>query len=376
MRRAAAGLDEAPDGAVILTGALDSDAALAARPPLVARIRAAASRPGAPPRGPVRLDLSGVTRVDGAGVALLSSLLTEARARAVGLEVSRCSPAAEVALRAAPAPAPTPPRPTPTSALERLGGRFAAARSRVADFAVLTSDTLALTFTGAPRTRRVRRGAAAWESVRIGVDAFPIASLIALLVGLVVALQAAYQLSRFGANIYVADLITVSMTREMGPLMTAIIIAGRSGAAIAAEIATMQVSEEVDALRAMGLEPTRYVVVPKFVGISVTMPLLVAFANLFGILGGFAIASLYLGIGAGAYWDQVADALVLKDVVTGLVKSVAFAWIIVLIAAHYGFQARGGAESVGRVTTASVVASIFWVIVADALFSLLFYFGG
>lgn len=375
MSRAAATLGESPDGSVVLTGALDADAAIATREPLLARVRAAAGRRGAPAQGPVRLDLSGVTRVDGAGVALLSSLLTEARARSVRLELSRCSAAAEDALRAAPAPTPPPPA-SAASAFERLGERFAATCQRAADFAVLTSDTLALTFTGAPRTRRVRRGAASWESVRIGVDAFPIASLIALLVGLVVALQAAYQLSRFGANIYVADLITVSMTREMGPLMTAIIIAGRSGAAIAAEIATMQVSEEIDALRAMGLEPTRYVVVPKFVGITFTMPLLVAFANLFGILGGFAIASLYLGIGPGAYWDQVGDALVLKDVVTGLVKSVAFAWIIVLIAAHYGFQARGGAESVGRVTTASVVASIFWVIVADALFSLLFYFGG
>ena len=166
------------------------------------------------------------------------------------------------------------------------------------------------------------------------------------------------------------------MTREMGPLMTAIMIAGRSGAAIAAEIATMTVSEEIDALRTMGLSPTRYVVVPKFQAITLTMPALTIFADALGIVGGFFVAFFYLDIGVVPFFGQVADALVMKDVVTGLVKSVAFAWIIVLIASRNGFRARGGAESVGLVTTSSVVSSIFWVIVADAGFSILFYFGG
>ena len=138
----------------------------------------------------------------------------------------------------------------------------------------------------------------------------------------------------------------------------------------------MKVSEEIDALEAMGLNPTRYIVVPKFQAMTLTMPGLVVFANLFGILGGFLVALIYLNIGFGAFWGQLTDALVLKDIVTGLVKSVAFAWIICLVAAHKGFQARGGAESVGLVTTASVVSAIFWVIVADACFSMLFYFGG
>jgi phospholipid/cholesterol/gamma-HCH transport system permease protein len=200
--------------------------------------------------------------------------------------------------------------------------------------------------------------------------------LIVFLIGLVLALQSAYQLRRFGASIYMADLLAISLTREMGPLMTAIIVAGRSGASIAAEIATMQVSEEIDALRTMGLNPVRYVVVPKFQAITVTVPALTIYANVLGIFGGLVVAVLYLDIGATAFLGQVFDALVVKDVVTGLVKSLAFAWIIVLIAAHRGFAARGGAESVGLVTTASVVSSIFWVIVADAGFSLLFYFGG
>ncbi|TNF38154.1 MAG: ABC transporter permease [Deltaproteobacteria bacterium] len=324
----------------------------------------------------MRVDLGAVDAIDDVGVALVGAVADEARRRRVDFGVTRFSAPAEAAFRQAAGPATArAQRGLPAKGFEGLGESVVGAWQSFVAFVVLTSDTFGFLFGGARRTRRVRRGATAFEAVRFGVDALPIVALISFLVGLVVALQAAYQLARFGANIYVADLIAVSMTREMGPLMTAIIIAGRSGAAIAAEIATMQVSEEIDALYVMGLEPTRYIVVPKFLGMTVTMPLLVAFANFFGVIGGFLVSILYLGVGPGAFWSQVGDALFLKDVATGLTKSVAFAWIIVLIAAHRGFSARGGAESVGRVTTASVVSSIFWVIVADAVFSILFYFG-
>ncbi len=331
-----------------------------------------------PKRGaaPVRVDLGGVERGDTAGVALFQTLLGTARARGVDLAVTRFSLTAEEAFRHAPAPGPPRDDRRRAGLLEWVAKDAAERWGQLVAFMSLTADTVFLNFGGARRTARVRRGATGLESVRVGVDALPIVSLIAFLIGTVVALQAAYQLARFGASVFVADLIAVSMTREMGPLMTAIIIAGRSGASIAAEIATMKVSEEVDALRAMGLQPIRYIVVPKFRGLTLTMPLLVAYANLLGMVGGYAVALLYLDIGSAAYWDGVTDALVLKDILTGLVKSLAFAWIIVLVAAHKGFQARGGAESVGLVTTASVVSSIFWVIVADAVFSLLFYFGG
>ena len=321
----------------------------------------------------VRLSLANVNSIDTAGGALLAALHAEATRAGATLRLTDASPAAAEALRRTPAP-PATAEPRGPGLFEALGEAAAAARASAFAFLVLTADTVGLAFGGAPRTRRVRRGATAVEALRIGVDAVPIVALVSFLVGLVVALQSALQLSRFGASVYVADLIAVSMTREMGPLMTAILVAGRSGASIAAEIATMQVSEEVDALRAMGLEPVRYLVVPKFLGISLTMPLLVAFANLFGILGGFFVSLLYLDIGPLAFFNQVGVALNLKDVLTGLAKSLAFAWIIVLVGAHRGFSARGGAESVGLVTTSSVVASIFWVIVADAAFSLVFYF--
>jgi len=259
--------------------------------------------------------------------------------------------------------------------LVRTADFFLELRSSFLQFMILTADTVAFSLKGDARIKRVRKDAVWIEAERIGLNSLPIVALISLLVGLVVALQSAYQLRQFGANIYVANLIAVSMTREMGPLMTAIILAGRSGAAIAAEIATMMVTEEVSALKTMGLNPVRYIVVPKFKAITWTMPALAVFASAIGILGGFLIALLYLDLGTSVFFNQVLKSLIVKDLVTGVIKSIAFAWIIVLISSYYGFRAYGGAESVGRVTTQSVVASIFWVIVADAGFSLLFYFG-
>ncbi len=322
------------------------------------------------------LDLGDVERVDSSGAGLCQVLYELCRSEGTDLGVSSFSDAARGALELYEVP----PDPSELDAGKRpniflrIGDSAYGIKRGLGDLLILTADTVLLSFWGAKRTRRVRRGAMVVEANRVGVNAMPIVALICFLVGLVVALQSAAQLRQFGANIFVVDLIAVGMTREMGPLMTAIMIAGRSGAAIAAEIATMQVSEEIDALGAMGLNPTRYIVVPKFQALTLTMPALTVFANLTGIFGGFLVALLYLDISFGAYVNQLADALALKDIVTGLVKSVAFSWIIVLVAAHKGFQARGGAESVGLVTTSSVVSSIFWVIVADAGFSLLFYF--
>jgi len=168
----------------------------------------------------------------------------------------------------------------------------------------------------------------------------------------------------------------VSMLRELGPLMAAIVVAGRSGAAVAAELGTMTVTEEVDALRTMGLHPTRFLVVPKVMAISVVQPLLTAYANALGVLGGFLVAIVYLEVGPAAFMARLVEIVELKDILTGLCKSVVFAWLIVSIGAWYGLQTRGGADAVGRSTTASVVTGIFAVVVADALASMLFYFGG
>ncbi len=207
-----------------------------------------------------------------------------------------------------------------------------------------------------------------------GVDAVPIIALIALLMGLILGMQAAHQLRQFGASIFVADLVGVATTRELGPLITAIVVAGRSGSAIAAEIGTMVVTEEIDALRTMGLHPTRYLFVPRILAVTLAVPMLSVIANSIAILGGMIIGVLHLGIGPHAYFDRTIQALVMGDVVTGLVKALVFGLIIGNVGVFEGFHVRGGAEGVGRATTQSVVAAIFLIIVADAVFTAIFYF--
>ncbi|MBU0567119.1 ABC transporter permease, partial [bacterium] len=217
-----------------------------------------------------------------------------------------------------------------------------------------------------------RRGSTIAQSLLIGVDALGIIGLLSLIIGLILALQSAAQLRQFGASIFVADLIAISMVREMGPMMTAIIVAGRSGSSIAAEIATMKVTEEIDALKMMAINPIRYVVVPKLHAITICMPFLVVISTIIGIVGGLIIAVTYLDLSVISYFNEAIGVLSLKDVLVSLTKSIFFSWVIVIIASYYGFKVQGGAEGVGKATTASVVASIFAVIVLDALFSLIF----
>ena len=359
----------APGGALRLVGVLDRDSVADVHERLVRLV----TRRGA---GEVAFDLAGVERIDSAGVALFGLLVDRAGRAGSRVTVTALSEQARRAFElfrvedeAAPTVSAGP------GLLERIGASAERSWNDLIDLFSLVADTFAWSVGGAARTRRVRKGAVWVEAVRIGMNALPIVGLISFLVGVVVALQSAYQLRQFGANIYVANLIAVSMTREMGPLMTAILMAGRSGASIAAEVGTMVVSQEVDALRTMGLHPVRYIVVPKFQAMTLTMPALVVFANVLGIVGGFLAAWAYLGLGPSTFFHQVLKSLVLKDIWTGLFKSIAFAWVIVIIAANRGFKVHGGAEAVGQVTTASVVSSIFWVIIVDAVFSMVFYFG-
>ena len=362
---------ESPAIDLVVEGALDRHTVPRWHAELAGSVRQAAA--GAA----LRLDLSRVTAMDSAGAALCEVLRSQAERQGARLVLSAAAPAASEALsmfrvRAERAPAPEP----PPHFLERLGGGAYRSYLAALDFAVLVTDTMHFTWGGlVGRRHRIRGAAVVEQMVRIGLESLGIVALISLLVGLTVALQSAYQLRQFGANIFIANLVGVAMTREMGPLMTAILIAGRSGASIAAEISTMVITEEVDALRIMGIHPTRFLVVPRFIGITLTQPLLTIMADALGIIGGFIVAVLYLGISPGGFYDQLVGALVLKDLATGLVKSVSFAWIIVFVGAHRGFRVHGGAEGVGLATTASVVQAIFMVIVADAFFSILFYFG-
>ena len=257
--------------------------------------------------------------------------------------------------------------------LGAIGRRALAARAEVTEAARLVNETAARLRRAPFSPKGFRAPSTVAQMVKVGVDSIPIVTLIAFCVGMILALQAASQLRRFGATIFVADLVGISLTRELGPLMTAIIIAGRSGSAMAAEIGTMRVSEEIDALSVMGLNAVEYLVLPRVVSLAVMLPCLTVLADAVGILGGVAIGTLGLDITVANYLGQTFHALLVKDIVTGLVKSLAFAIIIALVGCYMGFRAEGGAEGVGRRTTASVVVAIFLLILCDLFFTGLFY---
>jgi len=223
---------------------------------------------------------------------------------------------------------------------------------------------------------RHRWHAAVHQMLEIGVDALPMVALMAMCSGFILAMQGASELRRFGALHFVIDLVAVGFTRELGPLLTAIAVSGRSGSAFAAEIGTMKVTEEIDALKVMAFEPVEFVLVPKYLAALVVVPCLSIGANLFGILAGglFMFFSTHLGL--LVYFRYVLISIQLRDVIAGLIKSVAFATIIASVGCLEGLRVRGGPDAVGRSTTSAVVRSTFLVIVADAVFTTIFYFMG
>lgn len=205
-----------------------------------------------------------------------------------------------------------------------------------------------------------------------GVNAVPITLLIVFLIGLISGYQGALQLSKFGADIYIADLIGISITRELAPLMTAILVAGRSGSAFAAEIGTMKVSEEIDSLSSMGFDYIRFLIIPRVLSVVVAMPFLVILADLAGIVGGWVAALSTLEITTVAYINELARALNYYHVFTGLGKSIVFGFLVSVVGCFKGLQVTGGAESVGRNTTSSVVIGVFLIILFDAIFTYIF----
>jgi phospholipid/cholesterol/gamma-HCH transport system permease protein len=224
----------------------------------------------------------------------------------------------------------------------------------------------------------VRRPASVhWQDVpflmdRAGADGLPIVVLINFLVGLILGLQGAIQLHRFAADPFLANLVGLSVTRELAPLMTAILVAGRSGAAYAAELGTMTVNEEVDALRTLGQDPQRYLVFPRVLALCLVVPLLTVLADLVGCCGGMFVALTRLQVAPVAYFGQLQRALRLSDVLTGVGKSVAFAGLIGLVACQRGLSTRGGALGVGTSTTSAVVVVLFGLVAFDAVFTFLF----
>jgi phospholipid/cholesterol/gamma-HCH transport system permease protein len=324
----------------------------------------------------VELDLSGVEYFDSGGGALLIRLRKRLAASGGSLRVTQSTPDIDGFLSLVDQDALQkelePPAPSP-ELLIRVGEATLESLGGLREFAVFTGEVV-LGLRDAIVHPRLIRWRDTWLYMeRAGRDGLPIVLLISFLMGLITAFQAAVQLKEFGAEIYVANLVGLSITRELGPLMTAIIAAGRSGAAFAAEIGTMKVSEEVDALAAMGLDRTRFLVTPKVIALLFMLPCLTLFADLIGIIGGLVVSVFNLGLPAVVYLRQMALYMTFHDVSMGLIKSVVFAFLIAGIGCLRGFQARSGAESVGRITTSAIVSAIFSIIVADAIFTLLFH---
>lgn len=218
-------------------------------------------------------------------------------------------------------------------------------------------------------------GAVRWRDVlfymkKAGAEALPIVALISLLIGLIMAFMSSLQLKQFGANIFVASLVGIAIVKELGPIMTAIIVSGRSGSAFAAEIATMMVNEEVDALATMGFDPLRFLAIPKVLAAIIVLPILTLYSMLFGILGGLLVGVIGLDLTLYTYLQETFKPIEVFDVAASLVKSIVFAVLIAGIGCQRGFQVRGGAEAVGEATTSAVVAAIFLVIVADSAFAI------
>ncbi len=253
--------------------------------------------------------------------------------------------------------------------LVRLGQRFLGFLYFLGGLGVLFFGTLRWIFIPPLEFRRTLI-----QSKRTGSDSLPIISVISLFIGLILALQTAYLMQRLGSEMYIASIVALSMVRELGPVITALVIAGRVGAAIAAEIGTMQVTEQIDALQTLAYSPIKYLVVPRFLALLLMLPLLTLYANIIGIFGGYAICVYKLGITSGMYINIAFDALLYKDLFTGLFKSVFFGMIIALSSCYQGLKVTGGAEGVGRATTNAVVNSFILIIIADCFFTAIFYF--
>ncbi len=320
------------------------------------------------------LDLGAVEEIDGGAAAVLADFVERARAAGRAPELASVPPAAAALLslyttrdgRSTVSP------PRPERVLHQVGrATIQLVANLRTSLGFLGECTFAL-LQAVRNPRSVRWSAVVEQVERIGADGLPIVLLIGFLIGLITAFQAAVQLEKLGADTFVVNLVALSLTRELAPLLTAIVIAGRSGAAISAEIGTMKVSEEIDALRVMGFCPYRFLVFPRVLALVIALPILTLFADAIGIAGGALIVLTQLDVSLVGYLNSTREALTLNDVFGGLLKTLVFGLLIGMIACERGMGTLGGAEGVGRSTTQAVVRSLFHIIFVDALFTVLY----
>lgn len=330
-----------------------------------------------PPSG-VIVDLQGLDYLDSAGALLLEQLGSEAQARSIPVTFVNLNDRTKgimglldrTALRA-----PTlKPSDEAEGFFEYIGGAATRLVKDLYEVLAFVGEMLTALVYAILHPRSIRWGEVRYYMERVGVDGFPIVALISFLLGLIMAFMSSLQLKQFGANVYVASLVGIAMVRELGPIMTAILVAGRSGSAFAAEIGTMEVNEEVDALTVMGFDPTAFLAVPKVLASLTVLPILTVFSDLFAIAGGLVVGVTGLDLTVYTYVQQTMKTMTIFDIASGLVKSMAFAMLIAGIGCQRGFQVRGGAQAVGTATTSAVVSALFLIIVADSAFAIVLHY--
>src|SRR5512142_166334 len=323
-----------------------------------------------PRAGEVIFDMAAVSALDTSGAWLLhrTTVALSARGIATGFEGLRPEGLALMRLVSSGTPGPeAAQRPKRPSALAVIGFKAWADLRNARDFIAFVGQTFTILLRSLAQPRRIRWRTVLHNVQSAGFDALPITGLLSFLMGVVIAYQGADQLKRFGANLFVADLVGIAMLRELSPLLTAIIVAGRSGSAYTAQIGTMMVTEEVDALRTVGIVPHELLVLPKMLALVVVLPLLTVYTDVAGVAGGMLMARAELGLSFDVFLDRLREAIVMSTYLTGLSKAPVFAIIIALVGCFRGFETSGGAESVGTQTTTAVVQAIFLVIVTDAV---------
>ncbi|MBU0515675.1 MAG: MlaE family lipid ABC transporter permease subunit [Proteobacteria bacterium] len=323
----------------------------------------------------VEVDLSDITYLDTAGLALLLGWQREVLDRGgrfafagVAHESTGLFRLADVERLSRPVRMGLPP---PDSLPVKVGALTIFHLVRLKDTLGFFGATMAALWQSVRQPHRIRWGDTMSYIERAGLDAMPIVCLISYLLGGIMAFMGAVQLQQFGAAIYVADLVGLAMIRELGPIMTAILVAGRSGSAFAGEIGAMKINEEVDALTTMGFNPVHFLVIPKLLALLVSLPLLVCFADLAGILGGMTVGVLMLNLTINTYVQHTVSMITLSMVLVSMLKSLVFALLVAWVGCLRGFQVEAGAESLSRGVTSAVVTSIFMVIFADSIFNVI-----
>ncbi|KPK38114.1 MAG: hypothetical protein AMJ69_09335 [Gammaproteobacteria bacterium SG8_47] len=332
-----------------------------------------------PEQATLTFDMQAVQRMDTSGAWLLARTVQNLNSKGIQVSLHGLAPGAqalfELVTKADGVPRQLP-QPKRTPFLINLGQNSLLALARGGDLVAFIGETGEAAIRLLRHPTRIRWAAMLHELGQAGHRALPIVGLLSFLLGIVIAYQGGVQLRNYGANIFVVDLVGLSMLRELAPLITAIIVAGRTGSAYTAEIGTMKVTEEIDALRSLGIAPMDLLVLPKLMALLIALPLLTVYADIVGVFGGMVMASVQLEVGFGTFLDRFDEAVSLDSYLVGLGKAPVFAALIATVGCFQGFRVSGSAESVGRHTTLSVVQSILAVIIVDAAFSVAFSYLG